>query len=867
MAKRRYRVMCAYDTETTTLGDDHNAVAYPVLWIVNDLTKIDLSEYEYGRDDDIRLYRTEFEMHDYIRRLIDYGRKTGEIPIICAYNLMFDLTPLMHWMAENYRMDVSAQTGTSVYTIDLYSKEDTEKRVPLLRWWDTFYLEQGGLRAMGETCGLPKAVGDWDYSLIRTPQTPLTEREKHYAGRDTQVIPAYLRYLLDANEWMKPEMLGVRVVTKTSVVRQMGVHEIGVIKQHYQDETGADHTLSLQKQFNDLCVREQAKDYETYALRKACFRGGLTFTAADYASREVHNVASLDVTSMHHTYINGRYVPVRFHKAPADRLTDIARKVSATDISDVLTNYHQPFGHAFHAQISYENLRLKAGSPFEKYGIALLSQSKFDDHGARMAENITDTAAVMAADALKKYGWKDEAEQPVFAYGKLMSARRAVVFVNEIEAWNIAQVYDYDRMTVIRGEVANSFILPPAYISLQSNVLFERKQVIKHILRDYQTGVPYTEDIPPTVPQGIADGLRKGDISREFLQAYYQSTVKGSFNAIYGTQAQDIFKPGFVVTSEGDIRVDTSTVPNRENYKALYRKELYGDRRIPHCKVLYTYGMRIVAGSRMHLVIAIMSLWKALGTKAIPTGGDTDSLKVACASDVTDEMLSTAEQPIAQASDRAIDRSQTIIRTIAPRMASTLRPIGHFDIEDAGIAGVHRYRSHMEAWNKARVSLDMAGRVHVTIAGLSRPEGTVTIEDALTALHRAGYPFADVARLIGYDVTVYPALSHSLEKARPKPGERFIEVVTDYRGGVAPVAAPRSIALYPAARVLGDPTKGANANNIKYLHRIGHDWRQPSTIIDYDGKEVTVWQGERKTMTAPKAGFTTGSELSPMTRL
>ena len=69
---------------------------------------------------------------------------------------------------------------------------------------------------MGRTCGLAKALGDWDYNLTRTPETPLTADEMHYAARDVQVIPAYLRYLIEANEWLEPDMLASTVLTKTS---------------------------------------------------------------------------------------------------------------------------------------------------------------------------------------------------------------------------------------------------------------------------------------------------------------------------------------------------------------------------------------------------------------------------------------------------------------------------------------------------------------------------------------------------------------------------------------------------------------------------------------------------------------------------
>lgn len=180
--------------------------------------------YEPDVDDTINFYRTEQEMEEKIKEYILYGKAIKRVPIICAYNLMFDLQPMMEYLNGEYDIRVNAQSSTNVYTVDLYEQETDNM---LLRFWDTYHLEMRGLKAMGETAGLPKAVGDWDYSLIRTPETPLSEEELFYAGRDTQVIPMYLRYLLHANEWLKQDDLGNRVLTKTSIVRQMARKQIG----------------------------------------------------------------------------------------------------------------------------------------------------------------------------------------------------------------------------------------------------------------------------------------------------------------------------------------------------------------------------------------------------------------------------------------------------------------------------------------------------------------------------------------------------------------------------------------------------------------------------------------------------------------
>ena len=294
--RKKYRIAAIFDTETTNIGEGTETRAYPILYIFNDLRAIPLESYTPDTDD-VRFYRRTSEALTYIDDLITYGRAHGYVPIIAAYNLMFDMQTLMLELAQSYTIEVNAQTATSVYTLDLCVDGNV-----VCRFWDTFYLEMGGLRAMGETCGLPKAVGDWDYSLVRTPETPLTEEELFYARRDVQVIPQYLQWLLRANHWLTSDMLGCRVLTKTSLVRQMARREIGGRRVTLQ----GGKKITLQRAFEMTCNQEFPRNYESYALRKACFRGGLTFTSAKTAAVVVDNVASLDVTSMHHAFINAR---------------------------------------------------------------------------------------------------------------------------------------------------------------------------------------------------------------------------------------------------------------------------------------------------------------------------------------------------------------------------------------------------------------------------------------------------------------------------------------------------------------------------------------------------------------------------------
>ena len=801
MARRRkvYKVCAAYDTETTSLQISGEWHAFAYLYQLNDLRNCDLSDYEPGKSDDVKLYRTAGQVLTYIDELIEWGEVNGVVPIIAGYNLMFDLHTIFAELCRRYNMEVNAQSSTNVYTLDLAD----EAGGALLRFWDTYHLEMRGLAAMGATAGLEKLVGDLDYSLVRTPETPLTDAEIGYAVRDVQVIPAYLRYLLDANDWLTPDMLGVRVLTKTSLVRQMARNDIAPLK--VRSGRGR---KTLEQLFMAVCHDDLPGCYYDYGLRKACFRGGLTFTAAKYASVVVRNVASLDVTSMHHLFINGRYIPEQFRPLRRRELKYMVDAILKVTREDVLRDYHKPFPFAIHARLRFTNIRLKRGTCFEAWGIASIPRGKFGHGCEGSAEYSRNDAEQFAVRAAKLNGWRDRAVNARFAFGKLYSADVAELHVSEVELWAISRVYEWDALTCVLGEGTAKFSAPPDYVTLQSNVFFARKQDMKRINKTYTEGVPYTEQIPASIPEGIAKGLRAGTLTNAFIESYYSSTVKGMFNSIYGTMAQDVMKASYTVDEVAALlEVDRDTVLSPDNFFERLPKRP---------KVAYNYGMRIVGGSRLHLILAMEMVYETFGERAHVTGGDTDSLKVSCAADITDEDLTACLKPLADASKHAIDKTQTRVRKNFPQLASGLEDIGVFDVEGCG-AGKTRYDYHMEAWNKARVSIDYAGGVHVTCAGLSRPDGAYHIERYIADMLKDNAPNVVLPAVLGYNVIVDNGVCHALQRTNPSALDVFDADVTDYMGRTAHVNVPEAVALYPVSRALGETDMPVNAENVSYV--------------------------------------------------
>lgn len=807
-----WRVVGAYDTETCNIGRGFDTRAYPVLFIFNDVSSVPIDEYVPDRTDSITFLRHEGEAIRYLEGVIEAAN--GYVPIICAYNLMFDLQPLLELLAERYDMRANAASTTNAYTVDLM-----QDGKPVLRFWDTFHLENNGLAAMGETCGFAKATGSWDYDLIRTPETPLTDEELFYAKRDVQVIPAYLRYLCEANEWLEPDMLGNIVLTKTSLVRQMARNEIGplrVIKRSGKKST-------LEQEFGTTCYCALPDSFDAYAIRKACFRGGFTFTAAATASSVVHRVFSADVTSMHHTFIVGKRVPYKFAPATKELLQVAIEEIAAEPLEAVLRRYHNPFYHYIHACVRFRNLRLKNGSCFEKWEIALCPRAKFDKSRKVLEVFEDENERNIASDLnIQSFGYIDRAQNPTFAFSKLYAADIADIHVSECELWTIAQVYEWDSMEALYGECSISTILPPDYVALQSNILFDRKTDAKTIDGRYHEGEPYSYEIPASIPDNFRKELEAGTMSGKLFHSWYQSTVKGMFNAIYGSQAMDLLRPDFEIDDVGEMHIDADSRTTRANFE---------DKRPKRCRVLYTYGLRIVGYSRMHLAIAMMLLYQALGDNVTVTGGDTDSLKIACADDVGPEDLLSALEPLHDATRRAITHVQSRVRATFPEKASRLYHIGEFEIENN-----EPYPYHLEAWNKARASIDSNMHCHITLAGVSRPRGAFTIETWADDLIAAGAdPERVLERILGYNTYIRNDTCHALEHKRPATTDMFKESVTDYLGNTYQVKAHESIALYPVGRFIGDTDKYDNAENVAYLRAHGRK-------IDTTEKIIGRWE-------------------------
>ena len=118
-----------------------------------------------------------------------------------------------------------------------------------------------------------KLVDTYDYSKLRTPQTPLTEEEEAYCYNDVRGLAECIR------EYMRTDSLSTIPMTST-----------GFVRRDYRREYSKNSKLRA-------VFKATALDEHLYDLNKAAFRGGDTHANLKWGRQTVHHVKSYDIKS------------------------------------------------------------------------------------------------------------------------------------------------------------------------------------------------------------------------------------------------------------------------------------------------------------------------------------------------------------------------------------------------------------------------------------------------------------------------------------------------------------------------------------------------------------------------------------------
>lgn len=193
--------------------------------------------------------------------------------------------------------------------IDWYDVFADDKRSPIYAVTETgiefrcsYRLSGYSLAKLGDELSkykTEKAVGDLDYSLIRTSITPLTEKEMYYCTQDTKVVVCYIQEEIERNQ----NSISRIPYTKTGYVRRY-------CREHTIRVNAKDNVSRLKGlKYGDI-IRGLTLTQEQYQMCKRAFQGGFTHANVNHVGDTLYNVGSIDFTSSYPYTMVSDYFPM-----------------------------------------------------------------------------------------------------------------------------------------------------------------------------------------------------------------------------------------------------------------------------------------------------------------------------------------------------------------------------------------------------------------------------------------------------------------------------------------------------------------------------------------------------------------------------
>lgn len=814
--RKPYRIIAAYDSETSNLNESGIPVAFPILHQLGLLDGTDLAEItaDNVKDHvDIELYRHTLDLEE---RLNDIAaRETDYVPVILCHNLSFDMYGLSNWLSGQ-NMRVLAKSARKPITFTILDENDN----PRLVIWDTLIFSQQSLERMGKDCGFQKGVGEWNYNLVRTPFTPLTDTELDYAKRDIYTLIAWFGWWIRRNPDISPDKLGANVVTKTGIVRERR-------RVRFSKLRGRNMKSSVFYYWKSRCRLDAPKTDDELFTMLACTRGGFTFCSSVNASKPFDLtgtddvVAAFDATSQHPAQMVSHMYPYRFREMPANVLDLAFDLIGKISFERVLEKWEKPFPVAFNACFEFENLRPKAGSLFERFGIFPLASARYKTpEQILMDEDNGDKAAY--DEHLRNRSYCDSAEGAKCAFGKVISADCARFYLTELAAWEVWQAYEWDSVKAIHGYETGKFCRANDIDTISVMQFYKAKNEFKKARKSYYKGKPITNG-KKLKELGVSDAIVKEmedlTISAGDVEATYMS-LKADLNSLFGISCSNSYRRDTVITHTGIEYVGNFGICNAPKTP----------------KVWYQFGQRIVGWSRIAQICA-MYLVEPYAKTII--NGDTDSIKLVCA-----ENDLPGVQESLQMLSRAVDKGKefccTRVRYAYPKQYDPLREIGYYVPE-------FTTKRFCASWNKAYCVQDENGFAF-TLAGIPTRKrqndfsSFIGINGYADRLYKLGWSFADVCNLfLGYNVTFAHDIIKMNARKFPEWESVYFGKVTDYLGNTYNVAEVAALALYPMSKTVNDISSADNRQNMRYalvnnpnvntVPKIVH----ASGILDFEG--------------------------------
>lgn len=293
----------------------------------------------FGINDIVYYGRTWDELKLFLKRLDDH---IGDRKYVFIHNLAFEF----QYLKSNFHFDeVSARKSHKVITAIMKDYNIMLKC--------SYMMSNVGLKYLPKMFDLPveKKVGDLDYSLIRNPNTPMSEKELAYCEYDCLVLYHYILKELEVYE-------DVKHIPSTNT---------GKVRRELQDLTRTN--------FKYRRIVNKAINTNPIIYNRLCeaFLGGYTHANWIYADEVLHNVDSYDIASSYpYVLVTQKYPNSEFRPCKIKKREEMSRRLAyllVVKFKNVKCKYYNNFISASKCRnlrgAKYDNGRLISADEFE----------------------------------------------------------------------------------------------------------------------------------------------------------------------------------------------------------------------------------------------------------------------------------------------------------------------------------------------------------------------------------------------------------------------------------------------------------------------------------------------------------------------
>lgn len=266
-------VICAFDTETTSVIDDQHKASYVYVWSFD----------VYSDGVHHTLIERDLTKLPELLRLLDFvitkkSKQKNVSVLVGVHNLPYDFTfiskilPIDRLFAKSKRQPLMFDTG-------------------IFHFVDTLAISGMSLEKTAKAyTQTQKMAGDLDYSITRHTKTPLTKKEERYCFNDVKVLTEYIEYLL-----VTYGVSGFFPTTKTSICRR-------ALKESFNREyPNKDRAEDVKDWIMSDLFPESMQEYD--CLIRWLFRGGYTHSNASKTGYVLENLKSKDFESSYPSWI------------------------------------------------------------------------------------------------------------------------------------------------------------------------------------------------------------------------------------------------------------------------------------------------------------------------------------------------------------------------------------------------------------------------------------------------------------------------------------------------------------------------------------------------------------------------------------